>query len=198
MMCLFADLSLYRGTRRQPLHRSSNQSQVHTHPAARPWPAPISCANARTFAIFIAIAAATPWPRSCRGVANLSLRASSRFKNLMRPTGEAFEPVSGDFVCRLLKDRCSSSANYHRSCAAAAQSLFAPGFQAMQPARVDSVEGNLVVSAPHSKWFFCLQRRSALFTGSKYDMVMARRSRSTRAEFRPNRRARPRLSIPLW
>jgi len=30
----------------------------------------------------------------------------------MRPTGEAFEPVSGDFVSRLLKGGCSSSANF--------------------------------------------------------------------------------------
>jgi len=37
-----------------------------------------------------------------RGGAKLSLRASSRFKKLMRPTGEAFGPVSGDFVYRLL------------------------------------------------------------------------------------------------
>jgi hypothetical protein len=48
MMCLFADLSLYRGTRRQPLHRTSKvptnikpTSQFHTHLVARPWPTPI-------------------------------------------------------------------------------------------------------------------------------------------------------------
>jgi hypothetical protein len=60
-----------------------------------------------TFAIVIAISAATPWPQSqTRGVANLLLRASLKASELMRPTGEASGPVSGEIVCRLVNDRC--------------------------------------------------------------------------------------------
>jgi hypothetical protein len=32
------------------------------------------------------------------------------FRNMMRPTGEASRPVSGDFVCRLSNSGFSSSA----------------------------------------------------------------------------------------
>jgi len=71
---------------------------------------------------------------SARGVANLSLRASlARFKNVMRPTGEASKPVSTDFVCRF-RYIGSSSSELHRRLAEPQ----APGFQAVRPYRVDS------------------------------------------------------------
>jgi hypothetical protein len=80
--------------------------------------------NSRSIAIFIAIALATPWPRSCRSVANLSLRASSIFEKLMRPTGEAFEPVSFAVVLKPARPRL---------CAAATQSLLLRGFWRCNP-----------------------------------------------------------------
>ena len=60
-----------------------------------------------------------------------------RFRKMMRPTGEASRPVSGDFVCRLFAAGSSSSALRRIS-----QSRFAPEFLAMQPSRVDSVTGS--------------------------------------------------------
>ena len=103
----------------------------------------------------IAIATATPkspiWPQSYRGVANLSLRASHRFRNSMRPTGEASGPVFG--VSFALAPQPT-------------QSLKAPGFlKAAQPSRVDSVERKLVVSAAHSKRFFLAVSRAAFSPG---------------------------------
>jgi len=56
---------------------------------------------------------------------------------MMRPTGEASRPVSGDFVCRLFAAGSSSSALRRIS-----QSRFALEFLAMQPSRVDSVTGS--------------------------------------------------------
>ena len=49
----------------------------------------------------------------------------------------------------------SKPAFRHRSCAAASQSLLAPGFQADATLRVDSVAGKLVVSESYSKCYFC-------------------------------------------
>jgi hypothetical protein len=72
MMCLFADLLLCRGVTAD----AHLNPQVHTNFIARPDLATVVRANFQTFALYIAIATATPWPRSCRGVANLSLRAS--------------------------------------------------------------------------------------------------------------------------
>ena len=60
-----------------------------------------------------------------------------RFRKLMRPTGEASRPVSGDIVRRLIEAGCSSSALRRIS-----QSRLAPEFLAMQPSRVDSVIGS--------------------------------------------------------
>jgi len=47
---------------------------------------------------------------------------------MMRPTGEASRPVSGDFVCRLSE----ISALRHPPCAAPHRAA-APGFTAIQP-----------------------------------------------------------------
>jgi hypothetical protein len=99
MICLFADLSLFalnRGTRRQSLHYTLNHTESHCAAFARAG-FPRECSNVLRF--LIAIATATPKAAAlARGVANLSLRASSQFRNLMRPTGEASGPVSGGFV----------------------------------------------------------------------------------------------------
>jgi hypothetical protein len=119
--------------------------QVHTPLAARHRPAPQLHAIVETFAILIAIAGATPWPRPCRSVACLSLHASVKTQQLMRPTGEASGPIRGEFVSRLVKPLLSGRFAIRRASAAAAQSL-APGFLAMRPFRVDSVAGKLVVS----------------------------------------------------
>jgi hypothetical protein len=78
----------------------------------------------------IAAASAAVLPTSCYA-------HRSRFRKMMRPTGEASRPVSGDFVCRLFAAGSSSSALRRIS-----QSRFAPEFLAMQPSRVDSVTGS--------------------------------------------------------
>jgi len=56
---------------------------------------------------------------------------------MMRPTGEASKPVSGDFVCRLFERRL-----FVIRLAPHLTEFLAPGFLAMQPSRVDSVTGS--------------------------------------------------------
>jgi hypothetical protein len=58
------------------------------------------------------------------------------FIRVMRPTGEASKPVSGDFVCRI-RNRLFVIGLRRRL----AEPL-APGFVALQLSRVDSVKGS--------------------------------------------------------
>jgi hypothetical protein len=59
------------------------------------------------------------------------------FRNMMRPTGEASRPVSGDFVCRLSETRL-----FVIRLAPQLTEPLAQEFLAMQPSRVDSVTGS--------------------------------------------------------
>src|SRR5664279_3631350 len=111
MMCLFADLSLYRGKRRQPLHRTCNSKRISLRGTS---PRRIS-ARLLDVCDLTAIATATPWPQSCRGVANLSLRASAIFKIRCAQPVKRSNPVSythlrahetdSYLVCRLLLEK---------------------------------------------------------------------------------------------
>ena len=118
MMCLFADLSLYRGTRRQPLHRTCNSKRISLRGFS---PRRIS-ARLLDVCDLTAIATATPWPQSCRGVANLSLRASAIFKIRCAQPVKRSNPYLAISIAVF-------SALRHRFCAAASQSVLAPGFR---------------------------------------------------------------------
>jgi hypothetical protein len=100
MICLFADLSLLalNNPRHAPpifaLHLSP-----HTILLRGVDPRRMSARMFERFAIPYRDYNSNPIAAVfARGVASLLLRASTRFKNLMRPTGEASGPVSGDFV----------------------------------------------------------------------------------------------------
>src|SRR6185437_12049622 len=60
-----------------------------------------------------------------------------RFRKMMRPTGEASRPVSGDFVWPSIQSRL-----FVIRLAPHLTERFAPGFMALQPSRVDSVTGS--------------------------------------------------------
>src|ERR1041385_6968721 len=94
-----------------------------------------------------------------RAVANLLLRASHRFRNSMRPTGEASEPVSGG------------------SFALASQPHRASWLQGSQSgANLTGRFRNrkLVVSRSHSKRFFAEYLQGCIFTSWQCELVIDR------------------------
>ena len=99
---------------------------------------------------FIAIATATPLPRFQPPALSIfrSTHLCSSFKILMRPTGEASKPVSGDFDCRLVSGSSSSVLRRRRT------ERLGSGVSRQRTLTGRFREGKLVVSAWLSKWFF--------------------------------------------
>jgi len=165
MIFLFADLLLslhFHVTCLRHLHaqfpRPPQATQKFT---ARFLPASKLCVDARSFCDPLSRLQQQPHSRGLfkRGVANLLLRASHRFRNSMRPTGEASEPVSGG------------------SFALASQPHRASWLQGSQSgANLTGRFRNrkLVVSRSHSKRFFAEYLQGCIFTSWQCDLVIDR------------------------
>ena len=194
MICLFADLSLLsRGNRRYVFNSTSTHAKTR---CAGLSPRRISARMSERVRFVIAIAKATPKAAvSARGVANHLLRASHRFRNLMRPTGEASGPVFGDFVAVLtLKPALHPPSRRRR-----AEPQGSGFLKAVQSVTGRFRDWKLVVSVPVSKRFFraILPPCGPLQTPFRAAFMRVS-SRSKRAEFRPNRGARRPPQGPPW
>src|SRR4051812_14437359 len=150
MIFLFAEplLSLSRHFHVACTHISPTHIVSHTKIHCAVLPASKLCVDGRSFCDPLSRLQQQPHSRGLfkRGVANLLLRASHRFRNSMRPTGEASEPVSGG------------------SFALASQPHRASWLQGSQSGAI--VTGRfrnrkLVVSRLHSKRFFAKRCRVA-------------------------------------
>lgn len=153
MMCLFVDLSHFFGIHRRTFNSTSDfhvqlqhpssttkfknpvQHSNTSHCAAGPLSCPRQWSNrcvryrdSRSNPIATVSAAALPTSRYAH---------RPRFRKMMRPTGEASRPVSGDFVWPSIQSRL-----FVIRLAPHLTERFAPGFMALQPSRVDSVTGS--------------------------------------------------------
>ena len=179
----FAFTAAYAAPRSSNLHALVH---VHTQSCRADKPAPVASHECRTFAIFIAISGSNPIAAiSAAALPNSRYAHRSRLKNLMRPTGEASEPISGEFVSRFSKPAFRhpivAPPPHRASCSGVPGDATVSGrFRCRK----------LVVSAPYSKRYFSSTRALRFSRGSQSAVFMARKSRRARAGCRPGHHTR--------